>query len=92
MKNYPEPKSADTAVAAYSNPAIENYGKVGQLPNAAQQPRDGSKIVVDVTTGDDAARLNPGIEKLSRFVNIYAAAGKVPAKANIAVVLQGPYC
>jgi intracellular sulfur oxidation DsrE/DsrF family protein len=73
----------------YSNPAIAKYGKVVRLPNAEQQPRDGSKIVVDVIQGGDPDKLNPAIEKVCRFVNICAGAGKTPAKVDIAVVLHG---
>ncbi|TWT61691.1 DsrE family protein [Rubinisphaera italica] len=73
----------------YVNPAIKDYGKVVQLPNAAHQPRDGSRIVVDITKGGDSDKLNPAIEKVCRFVNIYAGAGKESAKVDIAVVLHG---
>lgn len=73
----------------YSNPAIAKYGKVVRLPDATQQPRDGSRIVVDVTKGGDPDKLNPAIEKVCRFVNIYAGAGKQAAKAEIAIVLHG---
>ena len=73
----------------YINPAIQEYGKVVKLPNAAQQPRDGSKIVVDVTKGGKPDELNPAIEKVARFVNIYRGAGKTPAKPEIAIVLHG---
>lgn len=71
------------------NPAIANYGKVVGLPNASQQPRDGSRIVVDVTQGGEPDKLNPAIEKVCRFVNIYAAAGQKSATVDIAVVLHG---
>lgn len=73
----------------YISPAIAGYGKVVKLPNASHQPRDDSKIVVDITKGGDPDKLNSAIEKVCRFVNIYAGAGKSPAKVNIAVVLHG---
>ena len=73
----------------YIYPAIENYGKVVQFKDAAQQPRDGSKIVVDITRGDDPDKMNSAIEKVCRFVNIYAGAGAKAAKVEIAVVLHG---
>ena len=74
---------------AYFYPAIKNYGKVVQFPAAPHQPRNESKIVVDVTKGGDPAELNDGIGKIARFVNIYAGAGKEPAAAKISVVLHG---
>ena len=47
------------------------------------------KIVVDITKGGDPTKLNPAIEKVARFVNIYRGAGKEPATVDIAVVLHG---
>ena len=75
--------------SAYSNPAIAKYGKVVRLPNAEQQPRAGSRIVVDVTKGGEPDMLNPALEKICRFVNIYAGAGKEPATVDLVVVLHG---
>lgn len=73
----------------YAYPTIEGYGKVVRLSDAAQQPRSGSKIVVDLTAGGDPRQLNPAIEKLARYVNIYRGAGAMPAEARIAIVLHG---
>lgn len=73
----------------YTNPQIANYGKVVRLPTAVHQPRDGSKIVVDVTGGSPPDKLNSAIEKVARFVNIYRGAGKDPAAVKIAIVLHG---
>lgn len=73
----------------YINPAIASYGKVVQLKDAAQQPRDGSRIVVDITRGSDPDKMNSAVEKVCRFVNIYAGAGAKPAKVEIAIVLHG---
>ncbi len=73
----------------YINPAIQEYGKVVKLPSAVHQPREGSKIVVDITTGGQWDELNPAIEKVARFVNIYRGAGKESVKVEIAIVLHG---
>lgn len=70
-------------------PRIEGHGEVTQFPEAAHQPRDGSKIVVDLTAGGPIDKINPGLDKVARFVNIYSQAGKDPAQAHIAVVLHG---
>lgn len=82
-------KPIKQAQPTYINPAIAGYGKVTQLPKASQQPRNGSKIVVDVIKGGDQDKLNPAIEKLARFVNIYQGAGAKSADVEIAVVLHG---
>lgn len=95
----PQLTSATTATAnqsglnsespRYRYPKIPKFGKIVQLPDAAQQPRDGSRIVVDITKGGDPKELNSALEKVCRFVNIYAGAGKNSAKVIIAVVLHG---
>lgn len=73
----------------YSYPAIKGHGRIVRLPQAAEQPWDGSRICVDLTAGGETGRLNPAVEKVARFVNIYAGAGKEPAKFHITVVLHG---
>ncbi len=70
-------------------PIIANHGGVVQLPDAAQQPRAGTKLLVDLTSGGDAGKLNSGLEKVSKYLNIYAGAGAKPAKVKIAVVFHG---
>jgi len=82
-------QQSSTSKTQYLYPAIADYGKVVRFPNAPQQPRDGSKFVVDVTKGGEPDKLNEAYERVARFVNIYAGAGKQPASARIAVVLHG---
>ncbi|WP_298861393.1 DsrE family protein [uncultured Gimesia sp.] len=92
MKNHPVPKqnkSPKSDQVQYINPVIKQYGKVVKLPGAAQQPRKGSKLCVDLTRGGDADQLNPAIEKVARFVNIYEGAGKSSVTAQIALILHG---
>lgn len=73
----------------YIHPVIENHGKVVKLPDAAEQPHAGSKICVDLTAGGPQDKLNPALEKVARFVNIYGGAGAKPAAVRITVVLHG---
>jgi intracellular sulfur oxidation DsrE/DsrF family protein len=54
-----------------------------------EQPRTGSKICVDITADSPADKVHPAIEKVARFVNIYAGAGKQPAALSVAVILHG---
>ncbi|MCP4891029.1 MAG: DsrE family protein [Planctomycetaceae bacterium] len=70
-------------------PAIANHGGVVRLPNAAQQPRAWTKLLVDLTSGGDAEKLNSGITKVAKYVNIYAGGGTEPADVKIAVVFHG---
>ena len=86
--------SAAKAAAAesefvYTNPLVADFGRVVALPGAAQQPRNNTKLVVDITKGGDPEKLNDAIEKVARFVNLYAGGGKESANVKIAVVLHG---
>ena len=90
MKNHPLPDSdPGTVDVTGRNPTIKSYGSVVKLPRAAQQPRDGSRIVVDITQGGKADTLFPSVEKVARFVNLYSGAGEKPAGVQIAVVVHG---
>lgn len=75
-------------LAQDSTGPLGNYGVV-QLPNAAHQPRAGTKLLVDLTSGGDAERVNAGLEKVAKYLNIFASGGAVPAKVQIAVVIHG---
>jgi intracellular sulfur oxidation DsrE/DsrF family protein len=81
-------QEADSSTVEFSFPKIKTHGRVVRLPNAAHQPRGGSRIVVDVTGGGAADTLHPAIDKLNRFVNIYAGAGSQPADVEIVAVLH----
>lgn len=75
-------------------PAQEPTGQSGnrtvvRLPSAAHQPRSGTKLLVDLTSGSDVGRLNAGLEKVAKYLNIYAGGGAVPAEVRIAVVIHG---
>ena len=72
-----------------SPPTIEKYGAVVRFPDAAQQPRSGSKLLIDITKGGEPDKVNPALDKVARFLNIYASAGKQPARAEFAVVFHG---
>lgn len=89
MKNHPVPSKNSGAQEGFTNPKIKGHGEVMRLPSATQQPREGTKIVVDLTSGGAPDKLNPGVAKVARFVNIYAGAGEKPASLNLAIVLHG---
>lgn len=74
----------------YAFPKIPDAGGVVLLPHAAQQPRPGAKIVLDVTAESDARELNKGLQKVARTVNLYAGARMDPDRMRIAVVFHGP--
>jgi intracellular sulfur oxidation DsrE/DsrF family protein len=91
MKNHPVPeaKGTDVTPATPTHPAIPKHGSVVRLPNAAHQPREGTKIIIDVTRGSEPAELNAAIDKVAKYLNIYAGGGANPAKGQFAVIFHG---
>lgn len=91
MKNHPVPDAKDStsAPATPTNPVIPKYGSVVRLPMAAHQPRQGTKVLIDVTRGSEPAELNAAIEKVAKYLNIYAGAGDKPMKGQFAVIFHG---
>ncbi len=73
----------------FIHPKVKEYGRVVQLSNAVEQPRAGSKICVDITSGGSPDEMNSAIRKVARFVNIYAGAGHQSATVRITVILHG---
>lgn len=70
-------------------PRLADHGGIFHLPDAPAQPRDGSKVCVDITSASPPEKVHAGLEKVARYVNIYAGAGQVPAKAIFTVILHG---
>ncbi len=89
MKNHPVPDLNKSLPASSMNPVIPKHGAVVQLPNAAHQPREGTKILIDITRGSEPAELNAAIEKVARYLNIYASGGAKPVKGKFAVIFHG---
>jgi intracellular sulfur oxidation DsrE/DsrF family protein len=89
MKNHAVPGKDAASDMTPKHPVIAGHGEVVQLPDAKQQPRKGTKIVVDLTRGGDAGEVNEGLQKVAKYVNIYAGAGAEPADVTIAVVFHG---
>jgi intracellular sulfur oxidation DsrE/DsrF family protein len=91
MKNHPVPRAGRThdRAAELRHPRVAGHGGVVQLAEATQQPREGTKLLVDLTAGGDPAELNRGIEKLAKYLNIYAGGGAEPAELSLAVVFHG---
>ena len=89
MTNHAVPGKDAAADHTQAYPVIAGHGAVVKLPAAAQQPRSGTKLLVDLTSGGDASKINAGLEKVAKYVNLYAGGGAEPADVSIAVVLHG---
>lgn len=85
--------SASTSTAAPKSPLvfplIEKYGGVKPLPQAAEQPRAGAKVVFDITVDSKPTDVNKGLDRVARLLNLYGAAGLRSSDVKIVVTLHG---
>ena len=70
-------------------PIIPNVGGVVPLPKAAEQPRKGAKVVIDITADAKPADVNKGLERAARLLNLYGSAGLKASDVKIAIVMHG---
>jgi intracellular sulfur oxidation DsrE/DsrF family protein len=78
---------ADSPVLAY--PLIQGFGGVAPLPQAAEQPRKGAKIVFDITVESKPDEVNRGLESVARYLNLNAQAGNASSEVKLALVMHG---
>jgi intracellular sulfur oxidation DsrE/DsrF family protein len=74
----------------HASPPITGYGTVVPMPNAAEPPRRGIKIVFDITSDGKPEEVNKGLESVARYLNLNAQAGNKASDARLALVLHGP--
>ncbi len=70
-------------------PIIPNVGGVVPLPDAAEQPRKGARVVFDITADAKPAEVNRGLERVARLLNLYGSAGLKASDVKIALVVHG---
>lgn len=71
-------------------PLIQGHGGIVELPDAVQQPRRGSKVVLDVTRGSRADGVLVALDRVARYVNLYAHADAGFDRGfEMAVVMHG---
>jgi len=84
-----QPKQPRTAPSPLS-PVVPSYGLVVPLPNGAEHPAKGSKVVFDITSmGKDVAKPLPGLERVATLLNLAGMSGLKPTDLEVAVVLHG---
>lgn len=82
-------KSTSPGLKPLVFPVIEGFGGVVVIPNAAEKPRPGVKIVFDVTSDAKPSDVNKGLDRAARMLNLYGAAGLKASDIQIVVVLHG---
>lgn len=77
----------------WQTPAIEGAGEMHPLPHAAYQPDPDAtyKVVFTLTrASDDAAKVNPGLQRVARTVNLYVNAGVSLKHLKFVAIASGP--
>ena len=84
------PKAKGPPQAKTVTPVVEGYGAVVLLPDAAEPPAKGSKVVIEATgTGKDAAQPLPGLVRAATLLNLAGASGLKATDMEVVVVLHG---
>ena len=78
--------------AKWINPTVADYGAVVSLPDAAMQPSKDTeyKVVFNVTSGGDSDKVNGGLDRVARAVNIFTSAGVPASHLHFVAVVHGP--
>ncbi|MCZ2342526.1 MAG: DsrE family protein [Bacteroidales bacterium] len=72
-----------------SFPLVPAHGGIVPTPGAAEPPRQGTKVIFDITAGGKLDKVNPGFERVARYLNLSAAHGVMPNGIKITAVLHG---
>ena len=85
--------TAGAGESFWQTPVIHDAGQIHPLPHAAYQPDPDAtyKVVFALTRGsDDPARINPGLQRVARTVNLYANAGVPLGHLKFVAIASGP--
>jgi len=78
---------------AWEYPIVKNYGPINPLPGAAVQPDKSIKyrVIFEITrAAPNPDKVNPGLDRVARFLNVMAASGIMPKEMELAAVIHGP--
>lgn len=79
--------SASLFAAELQYPKVEGAGGVFEIPGDPEMPKQGSKVVVDVTSSGYEGGVNKGFDRAARFVNLLTLGGD--QQFQMAIVLHG---
>ena len=76
----------------WTNPVIKDFGPVVPRPDAALQPDKNAdyKVVFNVTAWATPDKVEPGLERVARTVNLFASAGVPASHLHFIAVIHGP--
>jgi hypothetical protein len=75
----------------YLYPIFKNVGGILPLPDAAEQPQENAKVLLDITSDKMTNGVIKGIDRAALISNQYAHAGVGPKQnMKMAIILHGP--
>lgn len=75
----------------YKHPIIKNHGGIVVLPDAAQQPKKNSKVILDITSDKMEGGVILGFDRAALILNQYTEAGAgIDNGFKMAIILHGP--
>ena len=80
-----------TGAPQYKHPVIKDHGGIVVLPDAAQQPKKNSKVLLDITSDKKEGSVILGFDRAALILNQYTEAGAgINNGFKMAIILHGP--
>lgn len=70
-------------------PQVARFGGIVRIPDAAEPPRQGAKVVFDIVADSKPDEVNKGLESVARYLNLNTDAGHATTDVKLALVLHG---
>ena len=80
-----------TSSPEFQHPLIKDHGGIVVLPDAAQQPKQNSKVLLDIISAEKTGKVIKGFDRAALILNQYTQAGAgIDNGFKMAVILHGP--
>lgn len=80
-----------TGDPTFEHPVIKDHGGIVALPDAAQQPKKNSQVVLDITSDDRSGGVIKGLDRAALILNQYTDSKAGTSDGfKMAIILHGP--
>lgn len=80
-----------TGEPKYQHPVIKDHGGIVELQEAAHQPGENSKVILDITSDGKSGSIIKGFDRAALILNQYTKAGAgMDHGFKMAIILHGP--
>lgn len=85
------PPADPTGSPQYKHPVVEGHGGIVVLPEAVHQPKENSKVLIDITSDKKEGGVILGFDRAALIFNQYTEAGAGADNGfKMAIILHGP--